>query len=114
MRSNVARAAGSASSAAAKSAGTATSRGAVSRAISTSTSSPPLTPAASRTSALTPTLNDPLTVAIEVRYVYPLIVTVTAGFLPAPSSATISSGTVMPVAVLPPCSTVAWKRIGRL
>src|SRR5437868_3778079 len=38
----------------------------------------------------------------------------TAGLLPAPSAATMSSGTCMPVAVLPPRSTVARNLTRRL
>ena len=47
--------------------GTVTSRGAVSSSMSTSTVSPPPTPAPSRTVALTPTMNRPSTVATLLR-----------------------------------------------
>ena len=43
---------------------------------------------------------------------WPPIVTVTGGRLPEPSAATTSSGTSIPVAVLPPSSTVARNLMG--
>jgi len=42
-----------------------------------------------------------------VEKLYPLMVTRTAGRLPAPSASTVSGGTVIPVAVLPSRSNVA-------
>ena len=95
----------------AKSVGTVTSRGAVSSSMSTSTSSPPTTPALARFSALTPTMNAPPMDSTVLRYVCPRIVTRTAGRLPAPRPATTSSGTRMPVAVLR--SARWWRGISR-
>jgi hypothetical protein len=53
--------------AAAKSSGTVTTRGAVSSSMSTSTSSPPATPAPARFSALTPTQYSPPMTATVLR-----------------------------------------------
>jgi hypothetical protein len=50
-----------------RSGGTVTVRGALSSAMSTSSVSPPATPAAARTSALTPTMNLPPITAIVLR-----------------------------------------------
>src|SRR5690349_18695162 len=45
--------------------------------------------------------------ATLLRYALPLIVTVTFGRRPPPSASTTSTGTSMPIAVLPDCSTSA-------
>ena len=49
--------------------------------------------------------------ATLLRYVWPLMVTVTRGRFPAPSASTTSAGTLMPVAVFPSVSRVARKRM---
>src|SRR6266542_327560 len=100
------RAALSAPSASSRSSGSVTSRGAVSSSMSTSTASPAATPAASRFSALSGSRNCPPRDATVVRYVCPPIVIRTDGCRPESSAAITSSGTTMPVAVLPPSSTV--------
>src|SRR4051812_2376381 len=79
--------------------------------MSTSTSSPPATPAPARCSALTPTMYLPPMTAMVLRYTYPLIVTRTGGRFDGPNASPTSAGTSMPVAVLPAVRIVVRNRI---